>query len=83
MRIVKALFGGRIEGKAKKIMEAPKKTVIGEGKRIGATVLSLVIVGVLGWRGYEMPEEAVTEIAMAVVAGMAALLTAWSKLTKK
>jgi len=82
MTLIKRLFGGRIEGKVKFIME-PKKGIISEGKRIAATVLSLGLVAALGWKGYTMPAESASEIAMALVAAATAILTAWSKITKK
>lgn len=88
MGIIKKLFGGRIEGQIKEEISkatgipTDKKGLISEGKRITATVLSLAIVAVAAYRGYNLPEEASVEIATALIAFASAVLTAWSKLTK-
>jgi len=84
MNIIKRLFGGRIEGKVKSMAIVPvKKGIISEGKRIGATVISRAIVAILGRKGYSIPAEHSTEIAVAVMDFVSAVLTSWSKVTKK
>lgn len=88
MGLIKRLFGGRIEGQVKEAigeatgLPTTRKGVISEGKRITATLVSLAIVALAGYKGYQVPEESATEIATALLAFVTAVLTAWSKLTK-
>ena len=89
MGLIKRLFGGRIEGKVKEEfakatgIPTSKKGIISEGKRITATLVSLAIVALAGWRGYSVPEESSELIATSLLALVSAILTAWSKMTKK
>jgi len=88
MGLIKKLFGGRIEGQVKeeisKVTGLPttKKGIISEGKRITATVVSLAIVAILGWKGYTVPEESSELVATSLLALVSATLTLWSKITK-